>query len=226
MAPASARAAPTRLLSDEEFSRGLQATTLARALVNPSIGILGVASGKSNDRPGESAVVVYVDENMAVSVPSEIGGARTIVIPTNARAVATGSAPTTNFVSGAPSLPPSELAAAIAVKQQYARNLMQQNPEFFGIGVGQSIDNPREASLIVYVDKRRIPALLPQAIGGLRTRYVFMSRLHVTRSYSLASRRQSHCVLHRAAGQPDTGQPDTEQPDRFDPTLRRPLGLP
>ena len=62
-------------------------------LVNPSTGILGVAIGKSSDRPGEGAVILYVDENMTVTAPPTVDGVRTLVIPTSAHAVAFGSAP-------------------------------------------------------------------------------------------------------------------------------------
>jgi hypothetical protein len=208
-------AAQAQTLSDEEISRGLLAAAQARSLVNPSAGVLGVAAGKSNDRPGEAAVLVYTDENMTVSVPAEVGGVRTAVIPTNAHAVAFGSAPLTNPIAGPGALPAAELASAVAVKQQVARRLMRQNPSFFGIGVGQSLDSPREPALVIYVDRRRIPSGLPQSIGGLRTRYVIMNRLHVTRSWMSPSQIQSHCVPGHAAG----------RPDGFDPRLARPLQL-
>jgi hypothetical protein len=74
---------------------------------------------------------------------------------------------------------------------------MQQNPAFFGVGVGQSFDNPREAALVIYVDRREVPASLPATMDGLRTRYIVMDRLHVTRSYLTGPiRRQSHCMAH------------------------------
>lgn len=208
-------AAQAETLGDEEISRGLLAAAQARTLVNPSAGVLGVAAGKSNDHPGEAAVLVYVDENMTVTAPVEIGGVRTTVIPTNARAVAFGSAPLTNSVAGAPALTAVELAAAVAIKQQFARGLMRQNPAFFGIGVGQSLDNPREAALVIYVDRKRIPANLPQTVGGLRTRYVIMNRLHVTRSWDTPAPTEQHCTPDR--------RPD--QPDAFDPSLARPQPL-
>ena len=93
-------------------------------------------------------------------------------------------------------LPAAALNAGLAVKKQMAHGLMRQNPGFFGVGVGQSLDNPREAALVIYVDRKHIPAEMPVSIGGLRTRYVVMDRLHVTRSYSTAIRATSHCVPH------------------------------
>jgi len=167
-------------------------------MVNPAAGILGVATGKSSDHPGEGAILVYVDENMAVNIPPLVDGARTLAIPTNARAVAFGSTPQTPLDTGAP-LPPAVLSAAVIVKQQTARNLMRQNPGFFGVGVGQSLDNPKEAALVIYVDRKKVPAQLPAIIDGLRTRYILMERLHVTRSYAAPMQSKTHCIPHSAS---------------------------
>ena len=196
-------AAQARTLTDAEIARTQQALGQARMLVNPSAGILGVATGKSSDHPGEGAVIVYVDENMNVTAPATVDGVRTLVIPTNARAVALGSAPQTPLES----LPPGRcrqplLNPAVAAKQQVAHNLMRQNPAFFGVGVGQSLDNPKEAALVIYVDRKKVPAQLPQTINGLRTRYVLMDRLHVTRSYAAAGQSRLHCMPHPAAARP------------------------
>ena len=184
--------AQTRTLSDSELSRQQAAVNAGRSLVNPSAGILGIAPGKSSDQPGTAALLVYVDENQAPAVPRTIAGVRTIVIPSNARSVAMGSAPSSPV--GAPSLSAPALAAAVAAKQQLARKLMLQNPAFFAVGVGQSLDNPREAALVIYVDRARIPAQLPLTMNGVRTRYIFMDRLHVTRSYAA-----SFPAAHRCA---------------------------
>jgi hypothetical protein len=45
--------------------------------------ILGVGVGASNDSPGESALVVFVDKAGAATVPAEIDGVRTRVIVTD-----------------------------------------------------------------------------------------------------------------------------------------------
>jgi hypothetical protein len=76
---------------------------------------------------------------------------------------------------------------------------MQKNPAFFGVGVGQSLDNPQEAALVIYVDRRMVPAQLPVTVNGLRTRYVVMDRLHVTRSYAAQVQRRSRCAVRPAA---------------------------
>jgi hypothetical protein len=198
---ATVAAAQARNLNDEEIARAQTGLNAARLLVNPSAGILGVALGKSSDHPGEAAVIFFVSENGRVAVPPTIQGVRTLVIPTTAHAVAFGSAPTSVSLSDTPVLPPSVLNQAIAIKQQTAHGLMRQTPAFFGVGVGQSLDNPREAALVVYVDRKQVPAELAQTAGGLRTRYVVMDRLHVTRSFAAPFVPKNHCMPHPAPAQ-------------------------
>ncbi len=107
--------------------------------------------------------------------------------------MALGSAPLTN--SSTPPLAAVVLNQALEIKHQLARGLLERNPAFFGIGVGQSLDNPREAALVIYVDRRRAPAALPRTISGLRTRYIVMDRLHVTRSFATPHPPQG-CAAH------------------------------
>jgi hypothetical protein len=193
-------AAQARTLTDAQAVRAQNALGQARMLVNPRVGILGVATGKSSDHPGEAAVILYVDQSMSVNAPATVNGVRTIVVPTTARAVAMGSAPQTAFESGAvPALASGVLSQAVAAKQQIAQSLMRQNPAFFGVGVGQSFDNPQETALVIYVDRRMVPAQLPATVNGLRTRYVVMDRLHVTRSYAAQVQRRSRCMTRPAA---------------------------
>jgi hypothetical protein len=196
-------AAQSRALTDAEASRALQALGQARLLVNPAAGILGVAMGKSSDHPGEGAVILYVDENMNVGAPPTVEGVRTVVIPTNAHAVAFGSAPLTPFEthSGQSALTTAMLNQAVTLKQLVARSLMRRNAAFFGVGLGQSLDSPNEPALVIYVDRKRIPPQLPQIIGGLRARYVVMDRMHVTRSYATPLEPARHCMPHQAGGQ-------------------------
>jgi hypothetical protein len=211
-------AAQARVLSTAEYLRGREALAEARVLENPSAGILGTAQGKSSDLPGEAAVIIYVDENKNPVVPDSIGGVRTVVIGSPASDVASGSAAKVPFPSGsaAPSLPVSALDQAIAVKQQIAAEILHQNPAFFAVGVGQSLDNPREAALVIYADRLQVPAQLPQSLGGLRTRYVIMERLHVTRSYAAPSASHTHCMPKAPQAEPSA----TGQLDLFRPRIR------
>ena len=198
----TATAAQARTLDGKETARVEQALVQARMMVNPSAGILGVAAGKSSDHPGEGAVILYVEENMSVAAPATVDGVRTLVIPSNARAVAFGMAPQAPAPTGAVALSGAAFSSAVAVKQQIAGTLMRRNPAFFGVGVGQSLDNPREAALVIYVDRKNLPAQLPATVDGLRTRYIIMDRLHVTRSYEAPMQSKHHCMAHPAAGQP------------------------
>jgi hypothetical protein len=208
--------AQSATLTDEQIARGQLALSAARLLVNPSAGILGVSTGKSSDHPSEAAVIMYVDEVGSASVPASVDGVRTLVVRTNAEAVTFGTAPLANSVAGTPPLTASALNQALTVKRQASRSLMARNPSFFGVGVGQSLDNPREAALIIYVDRTRIPSRLPQTISGLRTRYVVMDRLHVTRSYATGVQSTLHCLP----------QATTASQGDFDPaTLQDPLPL-
>jgi hypothetical protein len=194
--------AQARTLSAAETERAEQALAQARTLVNPAAGNLGVAMGKSSDHPGEAAVILYTDGRATAGAPATVEGVRTLLIPSTARAVANGSAPQTPLGTAAAAPSSSALAQAVAVKNQAAASLMRRNPAFFGVGVGQSLDNPKEAALIIYVDRNRLPAQLPATVDGVRTRYVVMARLHVTRSYAQPSPSRRHCMAHKPASQP------------------------
>jgi len=199
----TASTAQAHPLSEAESARQQTALAAGRALVNPSGGVLGIALGKSSDQPGTAALIVYVDENLAPVVPAAVEGVRTIVISTTARAVALGSAPSAATAAVLSPLSASAIAPALAAKRQIAHKLMQQNSAFFAIGVGQSLDNPRESALVIYVDREHIPAQLPSTMNGVRTRYVFMDRLHVTRSYAASFPTPRHCMPHIPADTSD-----------------------
>src|SRR5208337_4134976 len=120
------------------------------------------------------------------------------------------AAPQSAVKSGAPApLASAVFNQAVMAKEQVAQTLMQQNPAYFGVGLGQSLDNPREASLVIYVDRKQVPAALPPVVNGLRARYVIMDRLHVTRSYLQGPvRSMGHCMAHPTAHQAnDIGVP-------------------
>ena len=190
-------------LSDAEIGRQQQALAAGRALVNPSAGILGIAPGKSTDQPGTAALIVYVDPAMTPAIPAAVEGVRTMVVSATARSVALGSAPAVASAAGVPAPAQATISQAMAIKQQVAHRLMQQNPAFFGVGVGRSLDDPRQAALVIYVDREHMPGQLPATISGLRTRYVVMNRLHVTRSYAAAFPAAHHCTPHQAGGTTD-----------------------
>jgi hypothetical protein len=193
-------------LSPAENARLRSALAEAHALLNPSAGVLGVAAGKSSDHPGEAALIVYVDEALNPVLPSTFAGVRTLPIAASAYAVAFGLAPHAPPHNAAIALSSAALAQAIAVKQSAAAALLRRNPAFFAVGVGQSLDNLREAALIIYVDRRRIPAQLPALVHGLRARYIFMDRMHVTRSWAAPSS-APRCLPHPAQDPPGSFDP-------------------
>ncbi len=188
-------AAQTSPLSDGEIVRLQKALAIARQWVNPSAGVLGVAMGKSSDRPGEAAVLVYVDPNAKPAIAPVVGSVRTVIIPSTLRAVALGAAPMSVALENEPPLGEQALSHALNVKRDEVAALMREHHDFFGVGVGQSLDNPSEPALIVYVDRRHLPSLLPATVRGIRTRYIIMDRLHVTRSFVAPSETQNHCAI-------------------------------
>jgi hypothetical protein len=164
-------------------------------LLRPDNGVLGMATGKSLDSPGEAAVIVYVDKSKpGVTVPKVINGVRTLVIPTDAASMSAGVEPTTLAQLEGIHLPADILRTAAAVQRQFAPQLMA-DPAFFGVGVTQSYDNPGEAALLVLVDLTKTPRSMPDVIGGLRLRYMRVNRLHVTRSKLAPVERAPRCEL-------------------------------
>jgi len=67
---------------------------------------------------------------------------------------------------------------------------------------------PHDAALVIYVDRKRIPARLPSTLNGLRVRYVVMDRLHVTRSYSAPFESRRHCIPHDLTHEPNSFDPE------------------
>lgn len=187
---AEAQALP---LSRQQIARVRRGLAAARLLVHPASGVLGVALGKSSDHPGEAAVIVYIAAGSSPQVPASFAGVRTMVVVTSAQTLASGSAPLANAVPFAAPLPPALLERALAVKRESVREWLHGGTAIFGMGVGRSLDDPREAAIVLYVDRRRAAADLPQSIGGVRTRIILMDRLHVTRSYGRSAPAPASC---------------------------------
>jgi len=164
-------------------------------LLRPDNGVLGIATGKSQDSPGEGAVIVYVDRNKpGAAIPKVVNGVRTLVIPTDAASLSAGTAPVSLPELEGIHLPADVLRAANAIQQQIASQMMA-DPAFFGVGVTQSYDNPAEAALLVLVDLTKAPRSMPALAGGLRVRYMRVNRLHVTRSKLAPVSQAPRCAL-------------------------------
>jgi hypothetical protein len=176
----------------------------------------------SKDRPGDGAIALYVEpasiSSMASPIPSFIGG-----VPTSVRAaVAPNSDPTAMLAATQPRA--ASLAQALTVKQRIVASLLRSNPAIFGVGVGQSLDNPSDAALMLFVDRRKFSGNLPESldmIGGVRVRIVLMDRLHVTRSHGAPARSASSCLASQrpAADSEETLDPPAQSGESSDPLL-------
>jgi len=201
-------AASASRLSTEERARVDAALPLAQALLNPVAGLnrVGVAAGK--DHPGEGAIAFYLEpgSNIPAGIPSSVGGIPTVVLMAPAQSGDSTAQATAPPISP---LRSSTLNQALAAKQRNAAALFKSNPAIFGVGVGQSLDNPADAALVLYVDRKKVAGTLPEFVEGQRVRVILMDRLHVTRSHGSPAHTASSCsdsfrngVLHQDAAEP------------------------
>ncbi|HEX3470812.1 MAG TPA: hypothetical protein VHT28_06455 [Silvibacterium sp.] len=183
-------------VSSEVMARAQSvAESTGASLVNPEMGILATAAGKSLDSPGEAALIVYADKSKPrVDVPQTFDGLRTQLISIDAAALARGLAPAAPPAVSGIHLSDSTLAGATAVVREYGPRLLADTA-IFGVGVSQSQDNPAEPSLLVLVDLNRTPASMPATLGGLRVRYMKLHRFHVTQSKYSGANHASSCAL-------------------------------
>jgi hypothetical protein len=111
---------------------------------------------------------------------------------------------------------PASLAQALAVKQRNATSLLKSNPAIFGVGVGQSLDNPSDAALILFVDRRNFSGTLPESMEGQRVRVILMDRLHVTRAHGStlgsAARSAGNCFSSRHLDSTSREEPSDKEP--------------
>lgn len=152
----------------------------AAKLVDPAKGILGVGAGRSLDKPGQAAALVYIDREHAdsVAVPQTIGGLPTRIVATTAHDVASNTVAVRNTAISGIHLSAAALEAARVIADQHIAEVLR-DPAYFGIGVSQSLDNPQEAALMVFVDRTRTPQSAPATIGGLRLRYRVLNPIRV-----------------------------------------------
>lgn len=173
------------------------AQTAGAALVNPANGVLAVRGGGSLDDPGAPSIVVYVSSlQAAAKVPSTVDGLRTMVIVADASALAGNFTPKTPAETAGLNLTPEALANAEKVVSANAPRLLN-DPAIFGVGVAQSLDNPVDPALLVLVDPERTPRTMPAAVGGIRVRYMWLHRFHVTKSKYAGSNPAPSCAIKR-----------------------------
>ncbi len=154
-----------------ERERVEAALAQAQLLVTPGSGIARVGPAVSKDHAGQGAIAFYLEANAPAAIPAMISGVVTAVLP-----VSEGASAATQPRAAA-------LSQAIATKQRNAAALMKANPAIFGVGVGQSADNPADAALVLFVDRAQFSGKLPASIDGQRVRSLLMDRLHVTRAH-------------------------------------------
>ncbi|GGH15663.1 hypothetical protein [Silvibacterium dinghuense] len=171
------------------------AETAGQGLIGQVAGVLGVASGKSLDSPGDAALVVYTDASRgAVAVPKSYAGLRTQPVATTAAALAREQAPTHPAAVAGLHLTADALSNAESVVSRYASSLLS-DPAIFGVGVTQSADNPAEPAILVLVDMSQLPASTPLTLGGLRVRYMRLHPFHLTQSKYETGHPHSACAL-------------------------------
>jgi hypothetical protein len=205
----SAEKAGSPALTAMERERAEAALVQAQLLVNPSNGIVRAGIVASRDRPGAGAVAFYLEATAnppaAAAIPASVGGVPTLVLPATSP-VEPATLPIT-FQPRAVSL-----NQALAAKQKIAAVLLKSNPAIFGVGVGQSLDNPSDAAVMLFVDRKKSPGALPESLDGVRVRIVLMDRFHVTRAHGTSARTASGCSALRSIITTD-GQ-------EFDPAAR------
>ena len=196
-------------LTSAEQERVEAVFPLAMLQVTPAAGVQRVGIVASKDRPGEGAIAFYVDPAVysagtanAISIPPAIHGVATVVLPTSALGADSSSA--TPFATQPR---PASVAQVLAAKQRLSASLVKPGSPIFGLGVGQSLDNPADAALVVFVDRNKFTGKLPESLdtaGGQRVRLVLMDRLHVTRSHGTPAHNITGCpALHRSSASGD-----------------------
>ena len=81
--PQAKQAAALSPISETEVARARGAKQQHAEELMTNSAIIGVGVGASNDSPGESAIVVFVEKGKSVAVPAVIDGVRTRVIATD-----------------------------------------------------------------------------------------------------------------------------------------------
>jgi len=159
-------AAPSTL-PQSEISRA----TLARnhrmfeLMQDPAVDRVEV--GRSDDNPGESAVVVTLRNQARFPIPAQVDGVRTKIVQASASTASQAQAREDQIVAA---LTESEVSRARGVKHQHAQDLMA-TAGIIGVGVGASNDSPGESALVVFVEKGKAVAV-PAVIDGVRTKVV------------------------------------------------------
>ena len=188
---------------------------LAQLLLNPAAGIVRVGVTASKDHPGEGAIAVYIEppaNGASPAISALIGGVATVVLPANRLPP-----------DGLPAQPrAASMIQALAAKQKNSGALLKANAAIFGVGVGQSLDNPSDAALILFVDRKNVAGKLPDTVEGQRVRTILMDRLHVTRSHGSPAKGGSNCLSSHHLSSEDEPDVASHEPDLFEDRINLP----
>jgi hypothetical protein len=175
--PSSATAAQTAVamesLTKANRARDYSAPTL---LANPTVQALGF--GRSYDRPGDGAVLLFVDKGaVATGMPHSLNGVPTRIIEGDAwsyrgllndketrQLLQTAAEPQLMY-----ELLPGQMQKARAVQAAHVTELLRQ-PGVIGVGISASVDAPGEAALLIYVKHGTSIESIPAQMDGVRTR--------------------------------------------------------
>ena len=178
---------PTRQLQADK------ALALAQQWANASGTAVRLSLASSLDHPGSPAIAIATDgSNPPPNLPREFAG-----IPTQVAQVSKSATLPDSQLSLQPAPQPAAaaLARAILVKQSRAAELFLANPAIFGVGVGQSHDNPADPAILLLVDQNQPLGALPEFLDHQRVRILPMDRLHVTRAHASPLRPNTACHI-------------------------------
>jgi hypothetical protein len=175
--PNSATAAQTAVgaesLTKANRARDYSAPTL---LANPTVLALGF--GRSYDRPGDGAVLLFVERGgVAAGIPHSLNGVPTRIIEGDAWAYRglLNDKETRQLLQSTAEpqlmydLLPGQMQKARAVQAAHVTELLRQ-PGVLGVGISASVDAPGEAALLIYVKHGTAIESIPAEMDGVRTR--------------------------------------------------------
>ncbi len=165
-------------LTAAQHARDMHAPEL---LANPYVQAVGV--GASIDRPGEPAVIIFVNlGEPSATIPAQLDGIATRIVQgtsTGVRGVLDAQstarlAPVTNPLA-ANVISKVEVARVESVHAAHVSALITQ-PGIQGVGVTSSADAPGEGALMIFVVRGAPRNPIPMIIDGVRTRIRESSR--------------------------------------------------
>jgi hypothetical protein len=189
-------AAATKALKAQVAAEVIRTATLVRDLHAPelmgNVAVDAIGVGQSYDRPGEAAILLFVNSRgSSAGLPRSIGGVSTRIVqadswPLRGPLTSQESAQLLTGV-GDPllvyTLRAGELERAKAVQKVHQAEYLSK-PQVLGVGITSSVDAPGEAALLVYLIHGASASDIPAEIDGLRTRVRESSRFVAGRDSS------------------------------------------